>query len=100
MTLFARTLATMMSAEEPDRFVAVMAKARRQGRIFVDWLRNEPQSTAISPFSLRARAGARVAMPVSWGVLDELTGADAFDIRNAAEQAVGLRARALGKLRN
>ena len=85
--LFARTLATMMSAEEPDRFVAVMSKARRQGRIFVDWLRNEPQATAISPFSLRARAGARVAMPVSWGVLDELTGADAFDIRRAAEQA-------------
>ncbi|WP_134725793.1 DNA ligase D [Paracoccus luteus] len=87
VTLFSRTLATLMSAEEPDRFVAVMSKAKRQGRIFIDWLRNEPQSTAISPFSLRARAGARVAMPVSWRVLDTLKGADAFDIGNALEQA-------------
>ncbi len=65
-TLFAQTLSTLLAAEQPDRFVATMSKAKRAGKIFLDWLRNQPQSTAVAPFSLRARPPASVAMPVSW----------------------------------
>lgn len=85
--LFARTFAHLVAAEEPDRYVAVMSKAKRSGRIFVDWLRNEEQATAISPFSVRARAGATVAMPLSWEALENEASANGYDLRNAAELA-------------
>ncbi len=52
--LFCKTLAHVMAEAEPDRFTATMSKARRKGRIFIDWLRNERGSTAIAPYSVRA----------------------------------------------
>ena len=61
-----RAFAEAMEAEFPDRFVASVPKARREGRILVDWLRNGLGSTAIGSFSPRARAGAPVATPVTW----------------------------------
>jgi bifunctional non-homologous end joining protein LigD len=59
-------MARMMAADEPDRYVATMSKAKRHGKIFIDYLRNTRGATAISPYSTRARAGAYVAVPVSW----------------------------------
>ncbi|WP_369682764.1 hypothetical protein [Roseovarius sp. M141] len=50
---FAKTFAHVLEAEEPKRFTTSMSKARRNGRIFVDWLRNERGATAISPWSAR-----------------------------------------------
>lgn len=85
--LFARTFAHLLAAEEPGRFVAVMAKAKRTGRIFIDWLRNDPQATAISPFSIRARPGAKVAMPLSWQALESEASANGYDLRNALDLA-------------
>ena len=61
-----RAFAEAMEAEAPDRFVASVPKARRNGRILIDWLRNGLGSTAIGSFSPRARAGAPVATPVTW----------------------------------
>jgi bifunctional non-homologous end joining protein LigD len=69
---FAEALARVMAQEEPERFVANMSKAKRRGKIFVDYLRNQRGATAISPFSTRARPGAHVAMPVSWQKLKQL----------------------------
>ena len=60
-------MARVMAEEEPDRFVANMLKAKRKGKIFVDYLRNQRGATAICPFSTRARPGAYVAMPVILG---------------------------------
>ncbi len=77
---FASTLAHALAKEDPDRFVAKMAKARRKGRIFIDWLRNERGSTAIAPYSLRARPGGPVAVPVTWDELKGLSGAAAFEM--------------------
>jgi bifunctional non-homologous end joining protein LigD len=57
-----------------------MSKAKRKGRIFVDYLRNERGSTAICPYSTRARKGAPVATPVSWDELKGLEAANAFHI--------------------
>ena len=80
---FAKAFARMMVAAEPDRFIATMSKAKRKGKIFVDWLRNERGATAIAPYSTRARAGAPVALPVSWDELSRLKAANLFTAADA-----------------
>jgi bifunctional non-homologous end joining protein LigD len=77
---FARGVATKLAESEPDRFVATMSKAKRKGRIFIDWLRNERGSTAIAPYSPRAKAEGSVAVPVSWTELSRIEAANAFTI--------------------
>ncbi|KKL49810.1 hypothetical protein LCGC14_2311800, partial [marine sediment metagenome] len=81
--LFAETLASVLAQRAPDRFTATMSKARRKDRIFIDWLRNERGATAIAPFSVRARPGAPVAVPVAWDELARLRRADGFDLAAA-----------------
>jgi bifunctional non-homologous end joining protein LigD len=56
------------------RYTATMSKAKRKGRIFIDWLRNQRGSTAIMPYSVRARANAPVAAPIAWSEIGEVTG--------------------------
>ncbi len=63
---FTRGLARKLAKLAPGRYVAVATRARRTGRIFIDYLRNKPTATAIVPYSTRARPGAPVAMPVDW----------------------------------
>ena len=79
---FADTLAT----QAPERYVATMSKARREGRIFIDWLRNGRGATAIANWSLRARPGAPVAMPVTWEELARTRTPDKFRMRDALER--------------
>jgi bifunctional non-homologous end joining protein LigD len=86
---FAEALARVMADEEPERFVANMSKAKRRGKIFIDYLRNQRGSTAIAPFSTRARKGAFVALPVSWQGLAKLASAHPADIKSAAKFARG-----------
>jgi bifunctional non-homologous end joining protein LigD len=61
-----RAFAERMAADRPDDYVAQVSKARRQGRILVDWLRNGLGATAIASFSPRARSGAGVATRLAW----------------------------------
>lgn len=84
--LYSRVLAAHLAETQPDRFTASMSKSRREGRIFIDWLRNERGATAIAPFSLRARPGAPVATPVAWAELTTLKSASAFSISDVAER--------------
>jgi bifunctional non-homologous end joining protein LigD len=83
---FARRFAAALAQEAPGRFTASMSKDEREGRIFVDWLRNEQGATAIAPFSLRARPGAPVAVPVGWDELAGLGSAQAFGPDAARER--------------
>src|SRR5262249_43453730 len=69
---FAEALARLMAEDSPERYVANMSKAKRRGKIFIDYLRNQRGSTAIAPFSTRARKGAFVAWPVAWRTLASL----------------------------
>ncbi|MDR6951334.1 bifunctional non-homologous end joining protein LigD [Ancylobacter sp. 3268] len=80
---YAKALADAMAAEQPDDFISVATKARRNGRIFIDYLRNARGATAVAPYSSRARPGAAVSLPVGWEELDQLTGAAQFTIANA-----------------
>lgn len=77
---FAKGVATRLAETEPKRFTATMSKAKRKGRIFIDWLRNERGSTAIAPYSTRAKPEASVATPVTWTELDRIPRADAFTV--------------------
>ncbi|MDY7522594.1 DNA ligase D [Sphingomonas sp. 10B4] len=81
---FAERFARALGAAEPDRFLATMSKAKRKGRIFIDWLRNQRGATAVLPYVARARAGAPVAAPVSWSELRDIDAASRWGVRDAA----------------
>jgi bifunctional non-homologous end joining protein LigD len=78
---FTRAIADLMARTFPDRFIAVMSKTRRKGKIFLDYLRNAAGATAIAPYSLRARANAPVATPIGWDELTEDVRFDHFNLR-------------------
>jgi bifunctional non-homologous end joining protein LigD len=66
---FTKAVAAAMEGDSPRAYTTVMSKSERRGKIFIDYLRNDRGSTAIAPFSTRARAGAPVAMPIPWKAL-------------------------------
>ncbi|WP_285640737.1 DNA ligase D [Lentzea sp. NBRC 102530] len=68
---YAKAVATAFERETPELVTATMAKARRDGRVFIDWSQNNPAKTTISPYSLRGRDEPTVATPVTW---DEVRG--------------------------
>ena len=80
---FSKRFAEALAMAEPERFVATMSKAKRKGKIFIDYLRNQRGSTAILPYSARARPGAPVAVPIAWGELKGFENAHPFSIGDA-----------------
>jgi len=70
-------LAALLASRHPDELTVVFRVALRGGRVFVDWLRNNPIATAVAPYSLRARPRATVAVPLAWSEI-ETTDPDAF----------------------
>jgi bifunctional non-homologous end joining protein LigD len=80
---FAKRLAETLSGDAPGRFLSRISKAERRGRIFIDYLRNDPTSTAVAPYSTRARAGAPVAMPIAWEDLSPGLDPGTFNVRTA-----------------
>ncbi len=80
---FSKRFAEALALAEPDRFTSNMSKAKRKGRIFLDYLRNQRGSTAILPYAARARPGAPVAVPIAWGELKDYENAHPFSIQDA-----------------
>jgi bifunctional non-homologous end joining protein LigD len=70
---FARAIALQMEKAQPDLYVTKMTKAIRKGKIYLDYLRNEREATAIAPFSPRARKGVPVSITMGWKELDTET---------------------------
>jgi bifunctional non-homologous end joining protein LigD len=75
-----------MASDSPDKYVSVMTKSRRKGRIFVDYLRNARGATAVAAFSTRARAGAPVSVPLTWQELSTGIRANQFTVENLRQR--------------
>jgi len=88
---FAKALVEVMVKSFPARFTSSASKARRDGKIFLDYLRNSRGATAIAPYSVRAKAHAPVALPIAWEEVDTEVRFDHFNVLNvpARLQALG-----------
>jgi bifunctional non-homologous end joining protein LigD len=90
--LFARRIAEKMAADNPERYVAKMAKKLRGGRIFVDFFRNDRGQTAIAPYATRARPGAPVSTPLAWEELGPDVRGNHFNVTNVMNRLAHLDA--------
>lgn len=68
----ARGIAALAAEANPDLLTLAFLKRERGDRVFIDWLRNHSYSTAVAPWSLRARPGAPVAAPLAWNEVDQI----------------------------
>ncbi|HEU0097336.1 MAG TPA: DNA ligase D [Allosphingosinicella sp.] len=92
---FAQRFAVALATAEPERFTANLAKVKRKGRIFLDYLRNQRGATAILPYSARARERAPVAAPISWDELEDLKSGAPFTVRDGEQLLERASGRAL-----
>jgi len=83
---FAKGVAQVMENKWQDRYTGNVRKERRKGRIFIDWMRNGRGATSVAPYSLRARKGAKVSMPIAWEELDTVAPAG-IDMKEALRRA-------------
>jgi bifunctional non-homologous end joining protein LigD len=83
---FAAALAQEMVDAAPEAYVATMSKAKRTGKIFIDYLRNDYTATAIADFAVRARPGAPVALPLEWKELKNLKSASQFTMKECLKR--------------
>jgi bifunctional non-homologous end joining protein LigD len=88
---FAKSVADMMARDEPDRYIATMSKAKRRGKIYVDYLRNQRGATAIASYSTRARDGAPVAVPIAWNELTTKTRPNMYNVHNLPARLAKLK---------
>ncbi len=88
---FAHAVAAAMAADAPDRYTATAAKSKRSKRIFIDYLRNSREATAVAPYSTRARPGAPVSTPVDWPELGTLKGSNQYTVLNLPGRLARLR---------
>jgi bifunctional non-homologous end joining protein LigD len=77
---FCRRVAEIMAELSPDSFTANMSKAKREGKIYVDYVRNNRGSTSIAPFSTRAKEQATVSVPLEWSELGGRVRPDSFTV--------------------
>lgn len=88
---FCGAFAEALAEHRPERYVANMSKAKRPGKIFVDWLRNGRGATSVCSWSLRARDAATVAMPLRWDELGAVRSPGEFTLARAMQRASRLR---------
>lgn len=79
---FARRVAEVMEQKWPDRYTSNVRKVKRKNKIFIDWIRNGRGATSVAPYSIRARKGGKVSMPISWDELDSVS-PDGINISDA-----------------
>jgi bifunctional non-homologous end joining protein LigD len=80
-----------MARRNPSRYVATMSKAKRRGKIYVDYLRNSRGATAVASYSTRARAGATVATPLRWNELSRVDDPAMFNVESVPRRLASLK---------
>ncbi|WMJ86896.1 DNA ligase D [Anaerocolumna sp. MB42-C2] len=85
---FTRSVAVVMEKKWPDRYTSNVRKAKRTNKIFIDWIRNGRGATSIAPYSIRARKGARISMPIEWDELDTVA-PDGINMAEALQRILG-----------
>lgn len=88
---FAAAIAQQMVTAAPDAYIATMSKAKRPGKIFIDYFRNDYTATAIADYAVRARDGAPVAVPLEWDELKGLKAANQFAMKDVLKRVKGKR---------
>lgn len=88
---FAKAVAEALAATDLQRLTTNMSKSKRQGKLFIDYLRNGRGSTAIVNYSTRSREGAPVALPLRWEELSRLEHPGAYDIASARRRIASLK---------
>ncbi len=83
---YARHLATGLAMGNPTRYTATIAKKARTNRIFVDYLRNSREATAICAYSTRARPGATISVPITWDELKTLSAPNRHSVLNIGQR--------------
>lgn len=81
---FTHALARQFEDADPEHFIAEARKAKRKGKIFVDYLRNDRMATAVACWSPRARPGAPIAVPITWAFLKKQTRLPVFTMKKLA----------------
>jgi bifunctional non-homologous end joining protein LigD len=89
--IYTKTFAAYLSALQPNRFTTNMKKAKRHGKIFIDYLRNQRGATAIAAYSPRARKNAPVATPLNWDELSVEIRSNTFTTHNLPKRLAGLK---------
>jgi bifunctional non-homologous end joining protein LigD len=89
---FTRAVAEAHARDAPGKFTVTVSKARRKGRIFIDYLRNGRGATAIASYSTRARPGAPVATPIRLDELGRAGGGDKYTVANLRRRLQALSA--------
>lgn len=88
---FAKALAQFMARQLPERFSAVSGPKNRVGRIFVDYLRNGRGASTVAAYSVRARPGLPVSVPIARDELEQLRGAGQWTVANLLQRLDGLQ---------
>lgn len=89
---FARALANEMVADSPAAYIATASKSARAGKIFIDYLRNSREATAICAYSTRARPGATVSVPIAWEELRTLKVPNRYTVGNLMQRLHRMKA--------
>ena len=85
-----KALADAMSTDSPSDYVSTVSKAKRKGKILIDYLRNGRGATAVAPYSTRARPGAPVSMPLSFEELSPDILPNHFTVENVSARLASL----------
>jgi bifunctional non-homologous end joining protein LigD len=88
---FSSRIAEALAEHEPERYVSTQTKAKRKGKIFIDYLRNARGATFIAPYSTRARENAPIAVPLEWDELTPRLDPAGFTVRNVAKRLAALQ---------